>query len=172
MDGRCWVLRHAGYRRVRGIRALIPADKVFHRSSGAGASSVRTVSARSAWEGGAVPLPLPEMFERYRYREQSAEPVFGQIEDCGAWANSYFAAGVGSSLWRLDCPVHSLLNLYEAEVRSRRSRPHLRWPVTEPGEGNGLWSGQSSLAWAGVMSTIRQSPPSVFRNRAKTYTGW
>ena len=110
---------------ARGIRVLIPPDKMPHRLR-------RTLPPAPAPppEGASLRermrylLRLPEVLERYRQREQSVEPVFGQIKE-GRGLRQFLLRGLDKvrALWRLDCAVHNLLKLYRAGVRFRGTPP-------------------------------------------------
>lgn len=62
-------------------------------------------------------LKLPENRERYRRREQSVEPVFGQIKQARG-LRQFLMRGLDkvSALWQLECAAHNLLKLYRANV--------------------------------------------------------
>lgn len=106
---------------VQGIEAFIPPDKVRH----------------SEWRQfnpprGRIPanLSLKERMrrklrtrrgrERYRLRQTSVEPVFGQIKE-GRGLRQFLLRGLAPNraMWRFDCAVHNLLKLFRAGVNWR-----------------------------------------------------
>ncbi|WP_324668725.1 transposase [Geochorda subterranea] len=107
---------------ARGLRVLIPADKLRHRDR-------RTTQpppdppapGASLREWMRYWLKMPEVLARYRKREQSVEPVFGQIKEARR-LRQFLLRGLAKvrALWRLDCAVHNLLKLDRAGVRFRR----------------------------------------------------
>ena len=62
-------------------------------------------------------LKMPENQERYRMRQQSVEPVFGQIKHARG-LRQFLLRGLDkvSALWQLECAAHNVLKLYRAKV--------------------------------------------------------
>jgi hypothetical protein len=60
-------------------------------------------------------LKLRENKERYRMREKTVEPTFGQIKE-GRGLRQFLLRGMAKvrALWRLDCAVHNVLKLWRA----------------------------------------------------------
>jgi len=54
---------------------------------------------------------------RYREREQSVEPVFGQIKEARG-LRQFLLRGLGkvAAMWQLECAAHNLLKLYRSRV--------------------------------------------------------
>jgi len=102
----------------QGISVLIPPDRVRHRQWRDPSPSPLTPSPKdgSVSERMRNRLKLPENRERYRKREQSVEPVFGQIKEARG-LRQFLLRGLDkvSALWQLECAAHNLLKLYRAE---------------------------------------------------------
>jgi transposase len=102
-----------------GISVLIPPERVRHRQwrdcSSPPPSPPSEDASVAEWMR--YRLRLPENRERYRRREQSAEPVFGQIKQ-GRGLRQFLLRGLDnvSALWQLDCAAHNLLKLYRARA--------------------------------------------------------
>jgi len=103
----------------RGMSVLIPPERVRHREWREPSlpplsppAKDATVSERMRYR-----LKLPENRERYRKREQSVEPVFGQIKQARG-LRQFLLRGLDkvSALWQLECAAHNLLKLYRAGV--------------------------------------------------------
>lgn len=120
------VLADAGYfseenvttLRERGISVLIPPERVRHRQwreRSSPPSPPPKDASVSEWMS--YQLKLPANRERYRRREQSVEPVFGQIKQARG-LRQVLLRGLDkvSALWQLECAVHNLLKLYRAKV--------------------------------------------------------
>ena len=103
----------------QGISVLIPPERVRHRQWRERCSSLASPPSEDASvaEWMRYRLRLPENRERYRKREQSAEPVFGQIKQ-GRGLRQFLLRGLDnvSALWQLDCAAHNLLKLYRARA--------------------------------------------------------
>jgi transposase len=102
----------------QGISVLIPPERVRHRTWRERSSpSSPPPEDASVAQWMRYQLTLPENRERYRRREQSAEPVFGQIKQ-GRGLRQFLLRGLDkvSALWQLDCAAHNLLKLYRAKV--------------------------------------------------------
>jgi transposase len=101
----------------QGISVLIPPERVRHRQWRESSSPVLSSPPEDASvaEWMRYRLRLPENRERYRKREQSVEPVFGQIKQ-GRGLRQFLLRGLDktSALWQLDCAAHNLLKLYRA----------------------------------------------------------
>lgn len=103
----------------KGISVLIPPERVRHRQwrdcSSPPPSPPSEDASVAEWMR--YRLRLPENRERYRRREQSAEPVFGQIKQ-GRGLRQFLLRGLDktSALWQLDCAAHNLLKLYHARA--------------------------------------------------------
>jgi len=103
----------------QGISVLIPPEWVRHREWRERCSPVLPPpDAASVSEWMSYRLKLPKNRERYRKREQSVEPVFGQIKEARG-LRQFLLRGLDkvSALWQLECAVHNLLKLYRAGVR-------------------------------------------------------
>jgi len=103
----------------RGMSVLIPPERVrrqeWREPSPPPLSPPpkdATVSERMRYK-----LKLPENRARYRKREQSVEPVFGQIKEARG-LRQFLLRGLNkvSALWQLECAAHNLLKLYRAGV--------------------------------------------------------
>jgi len=101
-----------------GMSVLIPPERVRHREwrdpSPPPLSPLPKDVAVS--ERMRNKLKLPENRERYRKREQSVEPVFGQIKEARG-LRQFLLRGLDkvSALWQLECAAHNLLKLYRAK---------------------------------------------------------
>jgi len=102
----------------KGISVLIPPDRVRHRqwrdpSPPPLSPPPKDVSV-SEWMR--YKLKLPENRERYRKRERSVEPVFGQIKEARG-LRQFLLRGLDkvSALWQLECAAHNLLKMYRAK---------------------------------------------------------
>lgn len=103
----------------RGMQVLIPPDKLPHRLRRSGeAPTAPPPEDAPLRERMRYRLQQPEVLARYRRREQSVEPVFGQIKE-GRGLRQFLLRGLERvrALWRLDCAVHNLLKIYRAGVR-------------------------------------------------------
>ena len=103
----------------KGISVLIPPDRVRHRQWRDPSSLPLTPSPKdgSVSERMRNRLKLPENRERYRKREQSVEPVFGQIKEARGLRQFLLRRlDKVSALWQLECAAHNLLKLYRAGV--------------------------------------------------------
>lgn len=128
------VLADAGYfdsdvieaLQARGMEVLIPPDKLPHRLRRQRSAPPAPPPPEDAplRERMRHRLQQPEVLERYREREQSVEPVFGQIKE-GRGLRQFLLRGLPKvrALWRLECAVHNLLKLYRAGVRFRSGPP-------------------------------------------------
>jgi len=103
----------------QGMSVLIPPERVRHREWREPSPPPLSpppkdvpVSERMRYK-----LKLPENRERYRKREQSVEPVFGQIKEARG-LRQFLLRGLDkvSALWQLECAAHNLLKLYRAGV--------------------------------------------------------
>jgi hypothetical protein len=121
------VLADAGYFSDKNVRqlskemsVLIPPDKVRHRKWRQCSSPPSSSPSADApiIEKMRYMLKLPGNKERYRKREQSVEPVFGQIKQARG-LRQFLRRGLENvkCLWRLECAVHNLLKIYRAGVR-------------------------------------------------------
>jgi len=121
------VLADAGYfsednvttLRERGMSVLIPPERVRHRQwrercTPPAAPPPKDASV-SEWM--IYRLKSSENRERYRKREQSVEPVFGQIKQARG-LRQFLMRGLDkvSALWQLECAAHNLLKLYRAKA--------------------------------------------------------
>jgi len=103
----------------KGISVLIPPERVRHRRWRDPSSPPVTPSPKdgSVSERMRNRLKLPENRERYRKREQSVEPVFGQIKEARGLRQFLLRRlDKVSALWQLECAAHNLLKLYRAGV--------------------------------------------------------
>jgi len=102
----------------KGISVLIPPERVRHREwrdpSPSPLSPPPGDVSVSEWMS--YRLKLPKNRERYRKREQSVEPVFGQIKEARG-LRQFLLRGLDkvSALWQLECAAHNLLKLYRAK---------------------------------------------------------
>ena len=121
------VLADAGYfsednvttLRKRGMSVLIPPERVRRRQwrerCTPPTSPPPKDSSVSEWMR--YRLKLPENRERYRKREQSVEPVFGQIKQARGLRQFLLRRlDKVSAMWQLECAAHNLLKLYRAGV--------------------------------------------------------
>ncbi len=62
-------------------------------------------------------LTLSENKKRYRNREQSVEPVFGQIKE-GRGLRQFLLRGLQNvgALWKLECAAHNVHKLWRAGI--------------------------------------------------------
>lgn len=102
-----------------GIEAFIPPDKVRHSEwRDAKSPRGRMPKGLSLRERMRRKLKTKHGRERYKLRQTSVEPVFGQIkEDRGL--RQFLLRGLEKvrSSWRFDCAVHNLIKLFRARVR-------------------------------------------------------
>jgi len=103
----------------QGMSVLIPPERVRHRQWREHSSPPNSPPPKDASvsEWMSYRLKLPENRKRYRRREQSVEPVFGQIKQARG-LRQFLLRGLGkvSALWQLECAAHNLLKLYRAGV--------------------------------------------------------
>jgi len=104
----------------RRMSVLIPPQRIRHRqwresSVSPPASPPSEDASVSEWMR--YQLKLPENQERYCMRQQSVEPVFGQIKQARG-LRQFLVRGLEkvSALWQLECAVHNVLKLYRAGV--------------------------------------------------------
>ncbi len=101
----------------QGICALIPPDKIRHREWHNPSSPPNGPPDRGASiaERMRYLLKIPWWRERYRKRECSVEPVFGQIK-AARGLRQFLLRGLDKvkALWQLECAVHNLLKVYRA----------------------------------------------------------
>lgn len=121
------VLADAGYfsednvttLRKRGMSVLIPPERVRRRQWRERCTPPTSPPPKDASvsEWMRYRLKLPENRERYRKREQSVEPVFGQIKQARG-LRQFLLRGLDkvSAMWQLECAAHNLLKLYRAGV--------------------------------------------------------
>ena len=120
------VLADAGYfsednvttLREQGMSVLIPPERVRHREWRERCTPPSPPSKdASVSEWMRYQLKLPENKERYRKREQSVEPVFGQIKQARG-LRQFLLRGLDkvSAMWQLECAAHNILKLYRAGV--------------------------------------------------------
>ena len=100
------------------MSVLIPPERVRHRQwreRSSPPSAPPNGASVSEWMS--YRLKSPENRERYRKREQSVEPVFGQIKQARG-LRQFLLRGLNkvSALWQLECAAHNLLKLYRAKV--------------------------------------------------------
>ena len=121
------VLADAGYfsednvttLRKRGMSVLIPPERVrrrqWHERCTPPTSPPPKDASVSEWMR--YRLKLPENRERYRKREQSVEPVFGQIKQARS-LRQFLLRGLDkvSAMWQLEYAAHNLLKLHRARV--------------------------------------------------------
>ena len=104
----------------RGMSVLIPPERVRHRQwreCSSPPSSPPPPKDTSVSERMRYQLKMPENRERYRMRQQSVEPVFGQIKQARG-LRQFLLRGLDkvSALWQLECAAHNVLKLYRAKV--------------------------------------------------------
>lgn len=104
---------------AKEMSVLIPPERVRHRlwrERCLSPSPPPKDASVSEWMS--YRLKLPYNRERYRKREQSVEPVFGQIKEARG-LRQFLLRGLEkvSALWQLECAVHNLLKLYRANKR-------------------------------------------------------
>lgn len=117
-DAGYWSEKNVRFLAQRGIACLIPPDKVRHSAwreeepVPPPPSPEASLRGKMRWL-----LKVPENRERYRMREQTVEPTFGQIKE-GRGLRQFLLRGMGAvrALWRLDCAVHNLIKLWRARV--------------------------------------------------------
>lgn len=115
-DAGYWSEKNVQFLDQRGIEALIPPDKVRRRQwreeegGGPPPSPEAPLRDKMRWK-----LRQREDRERYRKREQTVEPVFGQIKE-GRGLRQFLLRGLAKvrALWMLDCAVHNLLKLWRS----------------------------------------------------------
>lgn len=118
-DAGYWSEKNVEMLTERGIECLIPPDKVRHRQwreqepPPPPPSPDAPLKEQMRWL-----LKVPENKERYRKREQTVEPTFGQIKE-GRGLRQFLLRGMGKVklLWRLECAVQNLLKLYRHWAR-------------------------------------------------------
>jgi len=121
------VLADAGYfsednvttLRKRGMSVLIPPERVRRRQWRERCTPPTSPPPKDASvsEWMRYRLKLPENRERYRKREQSVEPVFGQIKQARGLRQFLLRRlDKVSAIWQLECAAHNLLKLYRAGV--------------------------------------------------------
>jgi transposase len=101
----------------RGMSVLIPPERVRHRQWRERCTPPSPPPKdASVCEWMSYQLMSPENRERYRKREQSVEPVFGQIKEARG-LRQFLLRGLEkvSALWQLECAAHNLLKLYRAK---------------------------------------------------------
>jgi len=102
----------------QGMSVLIPPERVRHRQWRERCTPPSPPSKdASVSEWMRYRLKLPENKERYRKREQSVEPVFGQIKQARG-LRQFLLRGLDkvSAMWQLECAAHNILKLYRARV--------------------------------------------------------
>jgi transposase len=102
----------------RKIAVLIPPERVRHQARReCSLPSAPPPEDASVAEWMSYRLKLPEHQQRYRKREQSVEPVFGQIKQARG-LRQFLLRGLGkvAAMWHLECAVHNLLKLYRSGV--------------------------------------------------------
>ena len=103
----------------QGMSVLIPPERVRHRQWRDPSPPPLSPPRKDVpvFERMRDKLKLPENRERYRKREQSVEPVFGQIKEARG-LRQFLLRGLDkvSALWQLECAAHNLLKLYRAGV--------------------------------------------------------
>ena len=107
-----------------GIGQPVPADGETGTASEAGEAGrvaidgTKRKANASKHKAMSYRLKLPKNRERYRKREQSVEPVFGQIKEASG-QRQFLLRGLEkvSALWQPECAVHSRLKLYRANKR-------------------------------------------------------
>jgi transposase len=115
-DAGYWSEKNVQFLTKRGIEALIPPDKVRHRMWREEEPPPPPPSPEASLrEVMRYKLKLRENKERYRMREKTVEPTFGQIKE-GRGLRQFLLRGMAKvrALWRLDCAVHNLLKLWRA----------------------------------------------------------
>ena len=126
------VLADAGYFSARNVEelskemaVLIPPDKIRHREWRQGSSPPANPPGEDASVADKMRylLKLPENRERYRKREQSVEPVFGQIKEARG-LRQFLLRGLENvkCLWKLECAVHNLLKIHKARMKLAPAR--------------------------------------------------
>jgi len=102
-----------------GMSVLIPPERVKHRDwrascdpPGASLPDDATVAERMKQR-----LKVSANRERYRQRDRSVEPVFGQMKQARG-LRQFLLRTLRKVLasWRLECAVHNLLKLYRAKA--------------------------------------------------------
>lgn len=101
------------------ISVLIPPEKTRHRTWREGpppAGDPPPGEDASVAERMRYRLDQPEGRARYRKRESSVEPVYGQIKE-GRGLRPFLLRGLRKvkALWLLDCAAHNLFKLYGAK---------------------------------------------------------
>ncbi len=117
-DAGYWSEKNVQMLAQRGIEALIPPDKVRHRQWREEKEIPPPPSPEASdREKMRYALMLPENRARYRMREQTVEPVYGQIKE-GRGLRQFLLRGLAKvrALWRVECAVHNLLKLWRAGV--------------------------------------------------------
>ena len=103
----------------QGMLVLIPPERVRHRQWRERCTPPTSPPSKdvSVSEWMRYQLKLPENKERYRKREQSVEPVFGQIKQARG-LRQFLLRGLDkvSAMWQLECAAHNILKLYRAGV--------------------------------------------------------
>lgn len=115
-DAGYWSEKNVQFLIERGIACLIPPDKVRRRTWREENPLPPPPSPdASLKEQMRYALKLPENKKRYRRREQTVEPVFGQVKE-GRGLRQFLLRGMERvrALWRLDCAAHNVLKLWRA----------------------------------------------------------
>jgi hypothetical protein len=101
-----------------GVEAFIPPDKVKHSEwRAAEAPRGRIPKNATVRERMRRKLKTKRGRARYKLRQTTVEPVFGQIKQ-GWGLRQFLLRGVEKvrSSWRFDCAVHNLIKLFRASV--------------------------------------------------------
>jgi hypothetical protein len=98
-----------------GIRSSRRLERALYEDDGLRMKLARENAPVARWMN--YRLKLPENRERYRKREQSVEPVFGQIKQTRG-LRQFLLRGLDkvAAVWQLDCAAHNLLKLYRSGV--------------------------------------------------------
>ena len=97
------------------INPYIPPDKLPHRER-RGLKPPRGPRPRTLREKMRRKLQMKHHFKRYQKREQSVEPVFGQIKAVRG-LRQFYLRGLEKvrGEWLLACTAHNLLKIYAAQ---------------------------------------------------------
>lgn len=118
-DAGYWSAKNVGFLIERGIDCLIPPDKVRHRTWWEEDPSPPPPSEEDAslMDQMRYKLTQSENKKRYRNREQSVEPVFGQIKE-GRGLRQFLLRGIQNvrALWNLECAAHNVQKLWRARI--------------------------------------------------------
>ncbi|MBC7325850.1 MAG: transposase [Moorella sp. (in: Bacteria)] len=101
-----------------GVEAFIPPDKVKHSQwREAQAPKGRIPKNATVRERMRRKLKTKRGRARYKLRQTTVEPVFGQIKQ-GRGLRQFLLRGLEKvrSSWRFDCAVHNLIKLFRAGV--------------------------------------------------------